>query len=187
MTGKQGGAEHPRAAARVCAGSAGQSAWWGEHTGELCKQQEARKKRPASSGAMLGRNMVALGDSAHNSWAPLLPERATVHLHAMESSLVSLARQQPAQGWRDLASSRHPDVLRPDCSGYNSPASLFLLPVRLPLKNATAAPLGAASASQGTGSGHTPFLPTYWHCLYKHSPGKPSRQLAEIWHFHRIQ
>lgn len=69
MTGKQGGAEHPKAVARVRAGSAGQSAQWGEHVSELCKQQEAQKKPPASSGAMLGRNMVALGDSAYNSWA----------------------------------------------------------------------------------------------------------------------
>lgn len=41
VTGKQGGAERPRAVARVCAGSAGQSAQRGEHIGELCKQQEA--------------------------------------------------------------------------------------------------------------------------------------------------
>lgn len=79
------------------AGCAEQSAQQGEHIGERCKQQEARKKPPASSGAMLGRNMVALGDSAHNSWAPLLPGRATVHLYVMESSL---AWQQPAQGCR---------------------------------------------------------------------------------------
>ena len=98
VAGKQGGAERPRAVARVRGGSAGQSARPGERISELCKQQEARKKPPASSGAMLGRNMVALGDSAHNSWAPLLPDRATVHSHAMESSLVSLAWQQPAQG-----------------------------------------------------------------------------------------
>lgn len=90
-------------------------------------------------------------------------------------------------GLRDLASSRHPDVHRPDYSGYNSPASLFLLPVRLLLKNATAALPGAAPASQGTGSGHAPFLPTYWRCLHKHPPGKPSQQLAEVWHFPQIQ
>lgn len=98
MTGKQEGTECPKAVARVRAGSAGQSAQRGEHIGELCKQQEARKKPPASSGAMLGRNTVALGDSAHNSRVPLLPDRATVRLHAMESSLASLAWQQPVQG-----------------------------------------------------------------------------------------
>ena len=69
VTGKQWGAESLRAVARARAGNAGQSAWRGEHSSELCKQQEARKKPPASSGAMLGRNTVALGDSAHNSWA----------------------------------------------------------------------------------------------------------------------
>lgn len=100
VTGKQRGAEGPGAVAKVCAGSVRQSTWRGKHTGELCKQQEARKKPPASSGAVLGRNMVALGDSAHNSWAPLLPDRATLHLHARESSLASLAWQKPAQGCR---------------------------------------------------------------------------------------
>lgn len=77
-----------------------QSAQRGEHTGELCKQQEARKKPPASSGAKLGRNTAALGDTAHNSWAPLLPDRATVRSHAMKSTPVSLARQQPARDCR---------------------------------------------------------------------------------------
>lgn len=60
VTGKQREAKGPGAAAKVCAGSVGQSTWQGKHTGELCKQQEARKKPPASSGAVLGRNMVAL-------------------------------------------------------------------------------------------------------------------------------
>lgn len=100
VTGKQRGAEGPGAMAKVCAGSVGQSIWRSKHTGELCKQQEAGKKPPASSGAVLGRNMVALGDSTHNSWAPLLPDRATVHLHGMESSLASLAWQKSAQGCR---------------------------------------------------------------------------------------
>jgi len=77
-----------------------QSAWRGEHTGELCKQQEARKKPPASSGALLGRNTAALGDSDHNSWVSLLPDRAVVHSHAMEITLVSQAWQQPTQGCR---------------------------------------------------------------------------------------
>lgn len=124
--------------------------------------------------------MVALGDSAHNSWAPLLPERATVHLRAMENSGVpGLAKA--CTELQDLASSRHPHVLHSDCSGYNSPASLFLLPVRLSLKNATAALPDAASASQGTGSGHAPCLPAYCPA------GKSSQQLAEIWHCPRIQ
>lgn len=74
-------------------------------------------------------------------------------------------------GLQDLASSRHPDVLHPDCSGYNSSASLFLLLVWLSLKKATAALPDAASASQGMGSGHAPFLPTY--CSWQRSGTSP--------------
>lgn len=43
-------------------------------------------------------------------------------------------------GLQDLASSWHPDVLHPDRSGYNSPASLFLLPVSLLLKKCYCSP-----------------------------------------------
>lgn len=75
-------------------------------------------------------------------------------------------------GPQDPASSRQPDVLCPDCSGYNSPASLFPLPARPQLKNTTAALPCAAPASWGTGSGHAPFLPIRRCCQHQHPLGE---------------
>lgn len=76
-------------------------------------------------------------------------------------------------GLQDLASSRHPDVLRPDYSVSDSPASLFPLPARSQLKNATAALPAAVPTSQGTGSGHAPFLsihPAFTNTLLANCP-----------------
>lgn len=77
-------------------------------------------------------------------------------------------------GLQDLASSRHPDVLRPDYSAYDSPASLFPLPARPRLKNATAALPAAAPTSQGTGSRHAPFLPIHPACTNTLLANRPS-------------